>query len=668
MTRWLKPLWQAEVKGGEFGLPALVGQTLIAGDMGGVCRAIRLSDGTEIWRIAAGGGGIRGNVVADESVAYFATIGAEGTPNSEVLAVDVSLGQQRWRIPVTGSVDDVFVLAQTVVAISVLHIPVGSGVRYEVRLLEFDKVTGAVRRTVDFGELVPIALRRPGDGLIVARYEGNTIELIDLVTLGSAVVAVVPAPIGAAALTRSRLFVASGVNGLQAISVDTWQEVWWQQTKALCNVYGDEDNVVVAQSPKFDAPVEFRCFDARNGRLRWSVAEGNRLPSNTAGLFTRGKFLTQPRIRKVDTGQPEATLTVAYDVNSGREIGRLDSPFSTGWVIETGATVLSSHWDHIFALDLDRNWSVDLASAVRGTPVVQDSHVVVGTAGGKVASMRQGDGSLRWQQSLPSPVESSLAADSSRVYVGHAAGVSALDLATGAPVWTFSTAGAVTATLYRARDMILFGARDNRLHAVNFSNGNVVWTFPANGFVEGGATVEEDEIYVGSDDGTLYALDLVGGLRWKFETLDEIKSTPLVVGDMVVFGNAGGLLTALARVDGKSRWQVTLPGSLETCSPVLHQNGIIVADENGHIHRIKLTNGASFWTLERLGRLRGNIQLRDAIAYIGSLDGALVVVDISTGTLLRRVTVGAPVFASPALSADGIIVADEAGRVHSLLP
>jgi outer membrane protein assembly factor BamB len=93
-----------------------------------------------------------------------------------------------------------------------------------------------------------------------------------------------------------------------------------------------------------------------------------------------------------------------------------------------------------------------------------------------------------------------------------------------------------------------------------------------------------------------------------------------------------------------------------------------VADENGHIHRIKLTNGASFWTLERLGRLRGNIQLRDAIAYIGSLDGALVVVDISTGTLLRRVTVGAPVFASPALSADGIIVADEAGRVHSLLP
>lgn len=641
--------------------------------MDGICRAFRVKDGSEAWRFAAGGAGIRGDVVADRNFAYFATIGpwaADGPLPSQVIAVDIRSGGQVWRTPATGAVDDLFVLPQTIVAISVVHITVGSGVRYEVRLLEFDKASGAPRRTVGYGTAIPIAMRKNQDELVVTRLHGTAIELVNFGTLTSTIVANAPAPIGAAALTKGRLFVASAAKGstsggLQAIAVDTWNQIWSRQTLAECTIFADETNVVLAQSQADDTPVDFRCLDARTGSERWSVLEGNRHPSSAAGLFSEGRFITQPRSR--DT-TPYKTLTVVFEASSGREIGRFDSPFSTSWVVEADKFVLSCHWEHIFAFDLVRSWTIELGSAVRGRPAFGDGHIFVGSAGGQVNKIRIQDGSSQWQKALPGPVESSIAVDETRVYVGHAQGVSALDVASGATAWTFGTPAAVTSVVRRSGGDVLFGCRDNNLHAVDCRDGKELWSFLTGGFVEGGLAIESDELYFGSFDGRLYALDSSGALKWKFETVSEIKSTPLVVGDMVLFGNADGDLTALARVDGSVRWRVRLPGSLATSSPVLYQNEIIVADENGHVHRVKLTGGAPRWTIQHLGRLRGDIQLRGATAYLGSLDGELLVIDVSSGTLTRTIRAGGPLFAGPVLAGEQVIVADETGRVQAILP
>jgi outer membrane protein assembly factor BamB len=248
------------------------------------------------------------------------------------------------------------VLSQTIVAISVVRVAVGSGVRYEVRLLEFDKASGAPRRTVDYGTAIPVAMRKRDNELVVVRLEGTAIELLNLGTLTSSIVANAPASITAAALTKTMLFVASAAKGsttgnVQAIAVDTWKQIWSRQVLPGCTIFADETDVVLAQSQAYDSPVDFRCLDARTGTERWSVKEGNRLPLPAAGLFSGGRFITQPRIR--DT-QPDKTLTVIYEATSGREIARFDSPFSDGWVVEADKFVLSCHWDHIFAFDLAR--------------------------------------------------------------------------------------------------------------------------------------------------------------------------------------------------------------------------------------------------------------------------------------------------------------------------
>jgi eukaryotic-like serine/threonine-protein kinase len=52
-------------------------------------------------------------------------------------------------------------------------------------------------------------------------------------------------------------------------------------------------------------------------------------------------------------------------------------------------------------------------------------------------------------------------------------------------------------------------------------------------------------VYFGSDDKHLYALDIkTGQQKWKFETEDQVFSSPVISGGMVYFGSNDGHLYA----------------------------------------------------------------------------------------------------------------------------
>lgn len=242
----------------------------------------------------------------------------------------------------------------------------------------------------------------------------------------------------------------------------------------------------------------------------------------------------------------------------------------------------------------------------------------------------------------------------------------------GQPVWSFGTAQAVTSPVQVFSGAVVFGCRDEQLRGLAEADGSRIWSFQTRGFVEGGVASDGRVYFAGSVGGVLYALDRAGTLLWSFEpqdgTIDEIRSTPLVSNATVIVGNAGGHLYALSAADGTLVWQTRLDGGLKSSSARKHVAHFWIGDESGQVYRIRLADGVVEWKVAVPGAVRSTPAWSRGELYVGTMSGTVAVLDIWTGRLLRRVEIGASLFASPAVTPDAVIVADEAGGVHALIP
>ena len=86
--------------------------------------------------------------------------------------------------------------------------------------------------------------------------------------------------------------------------------------------------------------------------------------------------------------------------------------------------------------------------------------------------------------------------------------------------------------------------------------------------------------------GNLYAGDpRTGELNWSFVAEDGIVASPVVVGDLLVFGDKSGWLYGLNRADGGERWRLQLPAGIRT-DPVYAGDRLLVRTEDGVLHAI----------------------------------------------------------------------------------
>jgi outer membrane protein assembly factor BamB len=127
----------------------------------------------------------------------------------------------------------------------------------------------------------------------------------------------------------------------------------------------------------------------------------------------------------------------------------------------------------------------------------------------------------------------------------------ALVAASGALQWSFAVGGMIDSSPAIAvipnppaactpgpTPAVIFGSDDNNLYAVRASDGTPCWTFPSTGAedFDSSPTVSGQMVYVGSDDNNLYGVDLnTGTWRWSYPALDDIGE-PHVAPNPVVSG------------------------------------------------------------------------------------------------------------------------------------
>jgi outer membrane protein assembly factor BamB len=197
-----------------------------------------------------------------------------------------------------------------------------------------------------------------------------------------------------------------------------------------------------------------------------------------------------------------------------------------------------------------------------------------------------------------------------------------------------------------------------------FETGDEVWSSPV---------VADNVVYFGSDDGHLYAVDIeTGHEQWGFKTEKQVRSSPAIVDDVVYFDSYDGYLYAVEAPTGELKWKfdmtVDMPDTIEikkreyddyTSSPVV-VDGVVYIGSRNPLHglfAVDAETGQEIWNFQPTGVefVRSSPAVFGDTVYFGGDMKTLYALDIRTGEQKWVIKTEGIVNYGPAVSNEGVI-------------
>jgi outer membrane protein assembly factor BamB len=145
--------------------------------------------------------------------------------------------------------------------------------------------------------------------------------------------------------------------------------------------------------------------------------------------------------------------------------------------------------------------------------------------------------------------------------------------------------------------LVVWGALDRKVHAVDANTGFPQWSADLPGRVMGSPAVAEDTLLVATLDGTLTALRLTDGTeRWHRTLGDRIGAAPLTANGVVYVVGETGHVAAFEVPSGAPRWNRTLTGVAGGVAPLLIGGRLVVAQLDGTVVALQALTGTTLWT------------------------------------------------------------------------
>jgi outer membrane protein assembly factor BamB len=257
-----------------------------------------------------------------------------------------------------------------------------------------------------------------------------------------------------------------------------------------------------------------------------------------------------------------------------------------------------------FGTDGTLLWRSQLTSEILSAPVGSGSTVIVRTGDSKIFGLDARDGRQIWQYQAPEQAltlrsNPGLAiVDNTAVISGSPGGrLAKLAITDGGLLWE-----TVVATprgdneLERVADIAGTPLiEDGRVYTVTFQGrvgcfdtekGAQIWARDASS--AGSLSADENSVYYTESDGVVVALDRATGASvWRQEKLLHRRvSSPLVIGDWVVVGDYQGYVHVLSREDGSFVTRIGTDGSDIVASPVLMDRQVLLQTQSGGLYAI----------------------------------------------------------------------------------
>ena len=158
-------------------------------------------------------------------------------------------------------------------------------------------------------------------------------------------------------------------------------------------------------------------------------------------------------------------------------------------------------------------WRFRADHTVSASPELGENHLLL-RDDGNVLYVLDHRGALVLKKLVDEAVTSAVRENRGRMYFGTASGkVVALDLsASGAQAWEYRAAAAITAGPVFSGDLVVFGAADGRLLALDQA-GKLVWEFAAKGAIATDPVEADGRVYFGTESRFFYCLNAATGKK-----------------------------------------------------------------------------------------------------------------------------------------------------------
>lgn len=293
-------------------------------------------------------------------------------------------------------------------------------------------------------------------------------------------------------------------------------------------------------------------------------------------------------------------------------------------------------------------WKYDTVNSIKNNLVLDGENIIAQDAQGIVYCINKENGQNNWKKTInlgnSLNTSTGLASSDGIVYAGCAAGITAIDIATGEILWENirSHGECSPAEFVVADDMLLVSSHWDALVALDKKTGKRLWENKDGDLrfrSSTPASLDENTI-IAADSAAIMLIDKKTGEITHKETLEEYNfassAQPVVDGNIAYIPTANKGLVAFDTSSKAIVWTMEPGKSL--------------------IYTAPYTNGEA-------KTIEASPVLKDGSLIFGASDGLLYKVSAETGEIEKAIDLGAPIFGEAALIGDDVVVSDYSGRV-----
>jgi outer membrane protein assembly factor BamB len=324
-------------------------------------------------------------------------------------------------------------------------------------------------------------------------------------------------------------------------------------------------------------------LNASNGVILWSYQTGGGVHSSPAVADNVVYF--------------ESWNNYIYALNASTGVvlwtHKTGSYVQSSPAVANGVVYVASYDANVSALEAatgNLKWSFRTgAGAVGSSPAVVNGMVFVGDNGGKVWALNGSKGTVIWKFTAGDTVYSSPAVVNGVVYIGgdlvSDGTVYALDAATGAKLWSFSTGNLwVYSSPAVANGVVYLGSYDHLtssnsgiLYALDASTGKMLWSYPVDTEVMTSPIVAKNIVYAGGYENKFYALNaFTGAVIWSYQldspSTNSWSSAAVADGILYVCFEKGTIFAFGSSNSSPTATPTSSPTSTPTLAPVTQPN------------------------------------------------------------------------------------------------
>jgi outer membrane protein assembly factor BamB len=320
----------------------------------------------------------------------------------------------------------------------------------------------------------------------------------------------------------------------------------------------------------------------------------------------------------------------------------------------------------LFAQEGTQKWVFDTGGGIFSSPAIGDEGIIYVGSGDDHLYAIQPDGTQKWRFNTGGNVNQPPAvADDGTIYVGTSDGKVVALNPDGSVQWTFNSGidNDVTGPMAVAADGTIYASIGGSNLSMVFAlhpDGSQYWSFDPPATTYGISIGEDGVVLFGDAGGVLTALNPNGSKKWDVDVGPGIADVPAFAEDGTIYVTSGATTDNVTAVnpDGTIKWQVTVGRISNAVSTGVNGDVYVPMGHSatsGALVALNPVDGSEKWRFDVANRVKTTPAVGfDGTIYFGSDTDEFYAIS-PTGTLRWVFQVGQNIQSSPTIAPDGTV-------------